>query len=219
VIAVRDVRGLSYTEMMAIKPHQDGDTFFPAVEEAISYGGPKDSRLTSAAEFDATGAHVMVLIADAAAMYRRRSYGTCVFLAITALEEIAKAEIQFFRVKFKVNGQKRGRDPLRDHAKKHVIAVRPTTFMGRLPNLLGGERCARLQKEAEEGSLVELREQALYAHFEGRRVMTPAAAISQTRAREILLLALEAATDVLVGWTSETDRIYEPCVAMIEEFS
>ena len=85
---------------------------------------------------------------------------------------------------------------MRDHASKHKLALRPTTFMGRLPKLLGAEQCARLQSEADAGDfLVSLRERALYIHVDEDGVSTPATAISEVCARELLLLALEVADD------------------------
>ncbi len=90
--------------------------------------------------------------------------------------------------------------------------------MGRLPKLLGNALCARLQREAEEGKLVALREQALYVHAGKDGVTTPATAITAPRGREMLLLALECADDVLVGWTGEWYRLGERYEAMIAEF-
>lgn len=42
------------------------------------------------------------------------------------------------------------------------LAVGPTTFMGRLPNLIGAEACERLQNMAAGGGFRLLRESALY---------------------------------------------------------
>ena len=74
--------------------------------------------------------------------------------------------------------------------------------MGRLPSLLGEAACARLQEEAETGVLNRLRERSLYFHVNGNDVTTPATAITADRAQEVLLLALESADDILVGWTN-----------------
>jgi AbiV family abortive infection protein len=202
---------------MAAQPHQTGFAFFAAVEEATRYGGPQGAARKSES-FNAAAAHVSVLLGDAVAAFQRRSYGTCAFLSITAIEETAKAEMLGFRVEPPSDGKKRGRDPLRSHLKKHLIGVRPTTFMGRLPNLLGNKVCARLQHEAEDGDLVTLREQALYVHADENGVTTPATAITRDRAREVLLLALEVADDVLVGWTDASNQLgegFEVCISQV----
>jgi AbiV family abortive infection protein len=82
--------------------------------------------------------------------------------------------------------KKRG-DPLHSHTKKHALAVRPTTFMGRLPQILGPETCARLQQEAMDGSINRLRETAIYVSCstEGE-VSTPAMEVDIEHAPEKL---------------------------------
>ena len=183
---------------MTEKPDQDGAAFSAAVKSAIAYGGSLGG-MSVVEAFDAAASHVAVLLSDAFEAFQRSSYGTRVFLAITALEEIAKAEIIVFRMEPPSTPRaKRGRDPLLNHFTKHVIAVRPTTFMGRLPKLLGNPVCARLQKEAETGALVQLRERSLYVHVDEHGLSTPETVITASRAQEVLLLALEAADDTLV---------------------
>ena len=161
--------------------------------------------------------HVAVLLGDALAAFYRNSYGTAVFLSITALEETVKAEVLAYRIQRVPDAKKRGRDPLRNHAQKHAMAIRPTTFMGRLPSILGDKACERLQTEAESGSFVELRERAIYAHIDGAVVSTPRTAISRDRALEMLLLACEAVDDAIVGYTNESMALGEQFSAWIEE--
>jgi len=204
---------------MTEKPHQDGTAFFAAVESAIAYGGGSLGGMSVADAFNAAASHVAVLLSDAVKAFQRKSYGTCVFLAITALEEAAKVDLLAFRVKSSpAPNAKRGRDPLLSHRKKHIIAVRPTVFMGgRLQQLLGDPTCARLQKEAEAGALVQLREQSLYVHADENGVTTPATAITASRAHEVLLLALVSADDILVGWTNASYALGERFDAWIAE--
>lgn len=66
-------------------------------------------------------------------------------LAVTALDETAKAEILGFRGK-PDQAQKRRQDPMLSHIKKQAIAVRPTISMGRLSTILGDDVCARLER-------------------------------------------------------------------------
>jgi AbiV family abortive infection protein len=175
--------------------------FVDLVQKAIDHGARVGG--ASAPEiFDAAAGHVVVLLGDAVDAFRRGSFGTSIFLALTAIEETAKAEIVTFRLKPGPDGPRCGRDPLRDHGQKHRLAIRETTFMGRLPDVLGPEACARLAREAESGGLTKLRESALYVNFDEHGVHAPEAAITRSQARELLLLALECADDILVGWTN-----------------
>jgi AbiV family abortive infection protein len=191
---------------------------FAAALKAIDYGASIGGASASAI-FDVTAGHAAVLLGDAADAFRRGSFGTSIFLAITAMEETAKAEILAFRMNPRPDASTRGRDPLLDHREKHRIAVRETTFMGRLPNLLGPEVCVRLRQEAETGDFVKLRERALYVNFGEHGVHAPASTITREHAREILLLALECADDILVGWTNASYQLGDRFEHWIAEFS
>jgi AbiV family abortive infection protein len=203
---------------MANKDDEPSD-FFTAAQAAIDFGGPgygEDPVLG----FNTASRHVLVLLEDAVAAFARGSYGTSVFLAITALEETAKAEILGLRIRKPEGAQKKRGDPLRSHMKKHALAVRPTTFMGRLPKILGAETCARLQQEAADSTINRLRETAIYASCSAEgKVSTPAMAVDKTRAREIVLLALESADDILVGWTSDSYQLGESLETFIAQVS
>jgi AbiV family abortive infection protein len=168
--------------------------------------------------FDRAGDHVLTLLEDALAAFGRGSFGTATFLALTALEETAKADMMVFRRKLG-EPPKRG-DPMRSHANKHGIAVRDTTFMGRLPKLLGPERCEALNAEADAGELVPLREASLYVDVKDGVLMTPKDVVGADRAREILLLAVEAADDALVGSTNHSMEVWSPAFdAMFERLA
>lgn len=193
---------------MTKRDDRDGGDFFEAVEAAIAYGGAYGSQPKSEA-FNIVADHVADLLAQAIHAYADGSFGTATFLAITALEETTKAEIIGYRKPQSADGSKRGRDPLRDHVKKHIIAVRPTVFMSDLPKILGEDACNRLRDEAGNGELARLRERAIYTHADPSGVSAPRTVISLERAREILLLALEAADDVLVGYTNHSFALGE----------
>jgi AbiV family abortive infection protein len=206
------------SKFMADKDDEPSD-FFTAVQAAIDFGGPgygEDPVLG----FNTASQHVLVLLEDAVAAFERGSYGTSVFLAITALEETAKAELLAFRIQKPEGTQKKWGDPLRSHMKKHAMAVRPTTFMGRLPKILGAETCVRLQQEARDGSINRLRETAIYVSCSADgKISTPAMAVDRTRAREIVLLALESADDILVGLTNDSYQLGKSVEAFIAQVS
>ena len=196
-------------------PLLDSAKFFATVEEAISR--PRSPIDIGSEGFDAAGAHVLQLLADAASAYERSSYGTAAFLAVTALEETAKAEIVLYRPRQDTQSKPKGRDPLRDHARKHVIAVRPTVFMGeRLKRIIGRERCEAIRAEAESGGFTALREAAIYVDFEARTIMTPREAVPKHRAFEVLLVALASADDILVGYTNRSYDYGKQFVGMME---
>lgn len=195
------------------------DAHIEAIENAIAYRSDRDERAVVHGLFDPMATHVAVLFEDAVAAFQSSSFGTSVFLALTAIEETAKAEVAIFRRRPKNGSVSKGRDPLRDHRSKHRIAVRPTTFMGRLPALLGQERCNALRDEVMATGFAGLRERSLYVHVEPDGAKTPKDAVSHERAREILLLGLEVADDVLVGWTNHSFVLGKRFEQLIEKIS
>jgi len=197
-------------------PLLEWGSFMEAVEKAIDRPGVGYGN-AGADGFNAAGQHVLTLLEDAVAIYQKGSYGTAAFLAVTALEETAKTDILTFRRERDGDVRPKGRDPLRDHAEKHKIAVRPTVWMGqRLIEAIGRDRCLAIKAEVEGGGLTALREAGLYVAFDGGKIVSPSEAISKGRAREILLVALEAADDILVGstnasyeWTAPLESLFK----------
>lgn len=178
--------------------------FFDTVDKAIGFGGPAADRDT----FDKIAAHAIRLIEDAMTLFRASSFGSAVFLAVTSMEEVAKAEISIYRRKPRKKGEALRSDPLFSHKSKHVISVRPTTFMSPLPSLIGQEACDRLLRHAQNGKLIRLRESGIYSELGTTRTTTPEDAITRERAREIILLAVSVGQDVLVGYTRYSN-VYE----------
>lgn len=174
---------------------------FDAVKAAIEYGGALYDEATSE-DLNAAFDYIITLIADAVFLFSRKSFNTSAFLAITVIEETAKAHVAIYR-KDKVPNK--GRDPLRDHKAKHAMAVLPTVFMGnRLMETLGKDVCERLQHEAETSGFTTTREAALYCSRHHGRFITPRVAVPSVRSRELLLLAIETLDDALAGYTNHT---------------
>lgn len=156
-------------------------------------------------DFDKACGHIMVLIEDAFMCYERRSFGTSVFLSVTAIEETAKAEIGIYRRDNKNEKQNRKKDPLYNHLSKHKMAVLPTVFMGkRLLEALGEKRCQELYSEVINGSLRTLREEALYFSNKDGSLITPDELIDREKSKEMLLLAIETIDDRLIGYSDKT---------------
>jgi AbiV family abortive infection protein len=178
------------------------------VQEALKKGSLVFNEETKSEDFNRACDHILVLLEDAFQCFEHKSWGTAVFLSITAIEEVAKAEIGLYRREGQIEQVKRGKDKLFNHQKKHRMAVLPTVFMGkRLEEALGKERCAELLKEAAHGDFRNLRETSLYFTNDNGQFVTPANVVSKDRAKVFLLLALETADDRLVGYTGHTGVI------------
>lgn len=180
-----------------------GPTGIAVVESAVAFGGALYGEAT-VVDFNSAFDQVVALLDDAALLFERSSFNTAAFLAITAIEETAKAHVGLFR-RGGVVAKHKGRDPLRDHKKKHQMGVLPTVFMGkRLATVLGNDACARLENEAQTDGFTTTREASLYCARLNGRFVTPRGAVTGARARELLLLAIETLDDSLVGYSSHT---------------
>lgn len=179
-----------------------------SIEEAIENGSLVFNEKTKKSDFNRACDHILILLEDSLNCFERGSWGTSVFLSLTAIEEVAKASIGIYRRSGKLQEVKRSKDKLFDHLEKHRMAVLPTVFMSkRLEDALGKERCAELLNEAAHGQFRNLRESAIYFTNTSGQFVTPANVINRERARELLLLALETTDDRLVGYTGHTGLI------------
>jgi AbiV family abortive infection protein len=176
------------------------DDWWASVEAATSVG----QRLgASAREFDAACEHIVQLLTDASMLLEAGSHATAAFLSITAIEETAKLHVGSFRGS--TAPLARRKDPLYHHAEKHKLALGPTVAMGsRLQAAIGEDRMRELMERGHAGDLVKIREAALYVAEGTGGLVTPSSAVSPQTSRELLLLAIEALDDGLVGFTSRS---------------
>jgi AbiV family abortive infection protein len=180
-----------------------GPTGIAVVQSAVDYGGALYSEAT-AVDFNSAFDHIVELLDDAAVLFERSSFNTAAFLAITAIEETAKAHVGLFR-RGGDGIKRKGRDPLRDHKMKHQMGALPTVFMGaRLTTALGKDVCVRLEKESQTDGFIATREASLYCARLGDRFVTPRSVVTKARAWELLLMAIETLDDGLVGYSSHT---------------
>jgi AbiV family abortive infection protein len=189
-----------------------------SVEAALAYGG---HYFDKPEEFDLAVDHVAELLDNAVALFGRESAGSSLFLAVTAIEETAKAHVGLFR-RDKRPPASKGRDPFRDHREKHRMAILPTVFMSeKLISALGQERANALHEEAQKHGFVEMREAALYCAWGPSGFKSPKDVVSKQKAWDYLILAIEAANDALVGYSDHSyevgiqwDRLFETVLVM-----
>lgn len=137
--------------------------------------------------------HILGLLKDAKLLLEEGSHATAVFLAISALEEVAKAVVGLHRSRDPNAKAKQKREILLQHGHKSAIATGflPAEFAQRLLPVLGKETTARLFDQARRGELGQLRLTALYFEPTSPGVRLPTEAITPKSAREILLFAID----------------------------
>jgi AbiV family abortive infection protein len=186
------------------------------VQEALAFGGALYERPE---DFDIAIDHIITLLVDATVLFECKSFGSATFLAITAMEETAKAHVGIFR-RDKLGPRLKGRDPFRDHTAKHSMAILPTVFMSqRILDALGPDRAKALEREAQETGFTMPREAGLYCARGPNGFKSPRTAVTAHLAWELLLLAIEAADDALVGYTNHMYRVGEELEALFTRVS
>tara|TARA_B100001971_G_scaffold84647_1_gene78086 strand:- start:195560 stop:196168 length:609 start_codon:yes stop_codon:yes gene_type:complete len=168
-------------------------------------------------DFNKACIHISSLLHDSFTLYINKRYSTATFLAITAIEEVAKLEISLFRNKEEILDVKRSKDILYSHSAKHKIAIQDVIKIGtRLTNVLGQERINQLVDFAKKGELLKLRESSLYFESNNNHLVIPSEVIDKNIGKEIVLLALEVWSDRLVGISNETYELDSKLTKLFE---
>jgi AbiV family abortive infection protein len=176
------------------------ETWWSAVEAALAVGPPLAPTTET---FNFACEHIACLLKESSLLLDGGSAATSCFLSITALEETAKVHLGMYRRSDEAVS--RGRDPLHQHKEKHLIAAAPTILMGsRLQAAIGEERAQQITMLARSAGLVRLRESCLYLEQHGIDLILPSNVVAAPLARELLLFAIEAFDDALVGYTNQS---------------
>lgn len=163
---------------------------------------------TRTADFNRACDHVERLLNDAYILYNHQSYGSSVFLAITAIEEVAKIHFGLYRNNEGAENVPRHQDSLFNHREKHKLGLLPTVLMGgRLLKAVDKTLLLQVLDKTKRGKLVALRESSIYAENRDARFKIPEDVISKDVCRCLLLLACEVFDDQLVGYTSHSSEI------------
>jgi AbiV family abortive infection protein len=196
---------------LCVKRETDMDAF-----DLISSMARTDQNLIqSSDELNQAINHIVQLIQDSCTLYFNESYPSSAFLSITACEEVAKAHIGSF-----TDGKHpivEGRNVFREHKTKHQMAALPTVPMGkRLEKALGKEELQRIMNMAQNSGFVKIREDSLYFQRVNGKLVVPTEKVDKKLARSLVLFAIEAFDDALVGVTNYsyeaddiTDALFE----------
>jgi AbiV family abortive infection protein len=163
---------------------------------------------TRTADFNRACDHVERLLNDSYILYSYESYGSSVFLAITAIEEVAKIHFGLYRNNEEAENVPRHQDSLFNHREKHKLGLLPTVLMGsRLLRAVDETLLLQVLDKTKRGKLVALRESSIYAENGNSKFKIPEDVISKDLCRCLLLLACEVFDDQLVGYTSHSSEV------------
>ena len=178
-----------------------------AVSDVLSLFSSSGRLIESVEEFNSACEHVVLLLEEAESVFQRGGYSTATFLAITAIEETAKAHLGAF-TGGGPDPESRKNNIFYDHGQKHQMAAMPTVSMGqRLQAAIGEEALVRVLEMSHSKELLGLRESSLYFERRNGTLQSPRTAIEKNLSRSILLYAIEVFDDTLVGFTDYSMKI------------
>lgn len=148
--------------------------------------------------------HAKGLIEDAVVLFKVGRFATSQFLAITAIEEVGKISVAKIQAITNVcppavmsRKTKKGDKSLFRHPDKHYLAAcAGAVINSRLDRILGRDRIIEFLKVAESKALELVRQNALYYQLQGINQHLPIEAVSESLAREYLVIAAELLVEV-----------------------
>lgn len=177
------------------------------VSEVLSIFSSPGRLIESVDEFNSACDHIVLLLEEAEGVFQRGGYSTSTFLAITAIEETAKAHLGAF-TSGGPDPESRKNNIFYDHGKKHQMAAMSTVSMGaRLQAAISAEALCRILEMSKNKELLGLRESSLYFERRNGALQSPRTAIDKSLARSVLLYAVEVFDDALVGFTNYSMKI------------
>lgn len=177
------------------------------MSDILSLFNSPDRLIESVEEFNSACEHIVLLLEEAEGIFQSGGYSTATFLAITAIEESAKAHLGAF-TGGGPNPEKRKNNIFYDHGKKHQLAAMPTISMGqRLQAAIGEEALVRILAMSRTKELLRIRESSLYFEKRNGALHCPRIVIDKNLSRSILLYAIEVFDDALVGFTDYSMKI------------
>jgi AbiV family abortive infection protein len=179
----------------------EDDEVFARLESALSAGM---RTIHSSEEFNHVSAHILHTLEAAALLYTSGYMPMATFLAITAIEELAKLKVGMFR--WGEAPLTRRDDAMFDHREKHALGagVFPVRLRSRLAEACGERETAELLTIARNGGLRRVREQSLYFERTDARLLVPSEMVPRELSKRILLLAIDEYDDEVSGWTAES---------------
>ncbi len=160
--------------------------------------------------------YVEKLWADACELFHRGNFPIAAFLSILVIEEIGKLtrladELIYLNEPLPIAGNP---SVEKNHRKKHFISVMSGALINaRLDRILGKDTVQRVLHEAESDEMEKTRQRCLYIDIESGRAITPAARITELRARELTILAGELMAEILGHFPWEFERMIENVVS------
>ncbi|GEO62671.1 AbiV family abortive infection protein [Bacteroides fragilis] len=158
-------------------------------------------RIRGSEEFNRAIDHVVGQLVDSFTLLENGSYGSAVFLSITAMEETAKTT---YAISLPYDPEtKKKKEHLVNHTEKHNLAISPVFQLGsRLPDTIGAEKVEEMIEWTHTKQLLEIRNKAVYWEPVEENPTFPNDVFDKRFAQELLMFAIESFDDNLVGFSN-----------------
>ena len=161
--------------------------------------------------------HIEQILDASILLYKNNFFEQSVFLVITTLEEISKAEVCAFRYPNNTDRVKRSKDGLFNHHIKHSIAANEVTFnFLKIKEKYGVKKIQAIFEKLKNGSFINIRENSLYFRCNKGKLKTSDDFISQENNKILLELCIEIFEDRLFGYSDQTDFITDRVLQKLE---
>ena len=197
-----------------------GEDFFSKISELSNIKSDKLTEFNNVEAYEKCLLHIEQLINSSILLYKNKFYNQSLFITITVIEEIAKAEVCLYRgigkdVKKNV---KRRKDGLYNHKSKHIVSANEITFRFlKSEKRIGKNRVNDILNKLNNGTYTQIRESCLYFENINGICNTPQGRFTDFDARDLLLISIELFEDRLFGAYLKTDIITDRVLLKLNE--
>jgi AbiV family abortive infection protein len=196
------------------------NNFYTKISELSNIKSEKLLEFKSIEDFEKCLLHIENLIDSAILLYKNNFVSQSVFITITSIEEIAKAEVCIYRGLQKENKVvvKRNKDGLFNHKSKHIISANDITF-NYLKSIskIGLKEVNKIKEKLNNGDFINLRELSIYFENTLNGTKTPIDFVTKKDCLNLLLICIELCEDRLFGFSKRTDLITDRVLEKLNE--
>lgn len=196
------------------------NNFYTKISELSNIKSEKLLEFKSIEDFEKCLLHIENLIDSAILLYKNNFINQSVFITITSIEEIAKAEVCVYRGLQKENKVvvKRNKDGLFNHKSKHIISANDITFdYLKSISKIGLKEVNKIKEKLNNGDFINLRESSIYFENTLNGTKTPNDFVTKKDSLNLLLICIELCEDRLFGFSERTDLITDRVLEKLNE--
>ena len=169
-------------------------------------------------DFEKVLNHIKNLIFSSKLLLDQNFLNQSVFITITAIEEMSKAEMCIYRDNNISEFVKKSKDPLFNHRKKHLVAADYTLEIhNKLYNHIGKKRADELFLKLRNGEFADIRNNCLYFENTKSNLILPNEIVDISFAKEVFMLSVVIFEEKFSYLTNISSSITVELQELVEE--